>query len=299
MFQKESMPSSAGLQHSNQISALPRIGGPQVDKDHGKRDLGFGLEIRAPPVTRSGSNTDVPNALTKPDESQQWMEPFPQGEAEEKSQLGVCTSCRTLLNQVYHHCFDCARDDEGNSGTLNEGDPSSLMNGAQKLLKSTSPKFLQMLSPLSEENTKKSLHGGLAQASFVKEIPAKTLHALESLPPESIFADPVKQNAIATATHRERKRDGLLKKFSISLKDNEISHLRTYLHQELSKTTHSKEIITLLRENLRNVLGYAANAQEWQKKETNRLLHNVEDLQENLAALMVMYIHSEEDKSKV
>ncbi|KAI9184545.1 hypothetical protein H9P43_003599 [Blastocladiella emersonii ATCC 22665] len=183
---------------------------------------------------------------------------------------GVCGCCRDLLHQVYAHCFDASAD----------------------------PVLLP--SPHAVNTAKDAIAGSpvpTALATLRAPSPGRLLMTpgTEAV----VYADPVVAVHADAAAARARRRDALLRRFGVALKDKEIHALRANLAGEQAKAQRVAAQVGALQHALKRTLGYATTAEEWQKREAGRLVRDVEDLKEQVAALMVMYIHAEEEKAKM
>ncbi|ORZ33438.1 hypothetical protein BCR44DRAFT_1514815 [Catenaria anguillulae PL171] len=115
----------------------------------------------------------------------------------------------------------------------------------------------------------------------------------------SIYVDPIVHRKAEAQAVQSRWRDSLLRKFGIALKDKEIQKLRTTLAIEREHTEKVETRVATLQGALKETLVYATKADEWQVKEAGRLSVDVDSLKEQVAALMVMFIHAEEERAKV
>ncbi|ORZ30335.1 hypothetical protein BCR44DRAFT_1488700 [Catenaria anguillulae PL171] len=176
---------------------------------------------------------------------------------------GVCEHCRLMLQDVYSHCFSI-------DATI-----QSLMDGTADHNRDSHTPPRRPLVAGSQSNTQNT--------NVIT----------------SIYVDPIVHRKAEAQAVQSRWRDSLLRKFGIALKDKEIQKLRTTLAIEREHTEKVETRVATLQGALKETLVYATKADEWQVKEAGRLSVDVDSLKEQVAALMVMFIHAEEERAKL
>ncbi|KAI9219716.1 hypothetical protein BC828DRAFT_406453 [Blastocladiella britannica] len=215
----------------------------------------------------------------------------------EQHHMGVCEHCRGLLHSVYAHCFDPTGQIDAALGAAPS--PHHLHPHAQQQQ--------QQQRLLPSPNTIHADRDAIAQSPVPAALklmkvpsPVGIMHAASDT---GFYVDPLVSQfntaQSSTATARANRRDALLRKFGLAIKDQEIQRLRGALTSERVHNQHVAMQVSQLQTALKSTVVFAQTAEEWQQGEAARLVEDVEGLKEQIAAIMVMFIHSEEEKSEI
>ncbi|KAJ3368640.1 hypothetical protein GGF31_006200 [Allomyces arbusculus] len=179
---------------------------------------------------------------------------------------GVCTACRDALHSVYAHCFDSAAPHALPS-------PHAIDAASHAIPTSPIPEALRYL-----------------------RVPGA---ATTVAPTSPLFVDPATDAAATTAAARARRADALARKFAGAVKDSQIAQLRAAAHVKDAEAARMGATVVALRQALQRTVHYAVKADEYQEKEAARLVEDVGAMKEQVAALLVMVMHAEEEKARV